>query len=341
VRNPLQRAGTVWQRFWFEPQQTSTLALFRIGFGLLATAWIATLGPNLFAFYGRDGILPSAGDTGPASWGFLEVWDSSTAIVLLFVISLLAAISLTLGLFSRLAAIVVFVGIVSFEQRNLLVTNSGDGLVRNLAFFCALTPSGESLSLDRLRKRPENFWEFPSRAPWGLRLVQIQLSLGYLSAVWHKSGNPLWRGGTAVSYSLRMLDIHRLPTPSFITHSVALTELLTYGTLLSELSLGILLWNRVARPWVVLIGLSLHLSIDFEILVGFFSYGMFAAYIAFITPETSEQRILGARDRWRRRRDRSQATEVEPPERQDEPIWQPGELSNKSDLVLSSGESGG
>ena len=49
----------------------------------------------------------------------------------------------------------------------LLISNSGDGLVRNLAFFCVLSPSGEALSLDRLLKTREHFWEFP-RVPRGL-----------------------------------------------------------------------------------------------------------------------------------------------------------------------------
>ena len=102
-----------------------------------------------------------------------------------------------------------------------------------------------------------------------------------------------------------MQDIHRAPTPAFITHSVVLTELLTFGTLALELSLGILVWNRAARPWVLLAGVSLHLSIDFSILVGFFSYGMLCGYLAFLSPETSSRLVLGMRDRVLRRRQRT------------------------------------
>ena len=302
-----------WQRFWFVPQQTSTLAVFRIAFGLLATVWTATQGPNILAFYGPHGILPETPNSGTGAWGLLDVSDSSAAVVVVFVLTLTASVALTLGLFTRLAAFLVFAGVVTFEHRNMLVTNSGDGLIRNLAFFTVLTPSGEALSLDRLRKKPENFWEFPARAPWGLRLIQIQLSVGYLSAVWHKAGNSLWREGTAVSYSLRMQDIHHLPTPAFITHSVVLTEILTYGTLASEFALGVLIWNRVARPYVLVIGVALHLSIDLSIMVGFFSYAVLTAYLAFITPETSARRIVTTRDFLRRRFRRREAGEPEEP----------------------------
>lgn len=299
MTQPLHQLASAWQRFWFEPQQTSTLAIFRIAFGLVALGWTATLGPNLASFYGPQGIPPHEIPDGPGAWGILSIWHGYAAVLVLFIVTLVAAGALTLGLFSRLAAIVLWAGIVSFEHRNFLVSNSGDGLVRNLAFFCALSPSGESLSLDRFRKERERFWEFPARAPWALRLIQLQLSIGYLTAVWDKAGNPLWRNGTAVSYSLRIQDIHRFTTPGFITHSVTLIGLLTYGTLISELALAILVWNRTLRPWVFLIGVGLHLSIDYWILVGFFSYAIFCCYLAFTPPETATRWILLIRERKR------------------------------------------
>ena len=58
-----------------------------------------------------------------------------------------------MGQWTRLAAVVVFVGIVSLERRNPFVFNSGDGLLKVIAFYMMLAPSGASLSLDRWRRR--------------------------------------------------------------------------------------------------------------------------------------------------------------------------------------------
>jgi len=294
----MNRPIAAWNRFWFEPQQTSSLALFRIAFGLVATAWTATQGPNLFAFYSRDGILPTS--QGPGSWGLLDLSDKPGLLIGVFVATLAGSVALTLGLFTRVAALVVWAGIVSFEHRNGLVTNSGDGLVRNLAFLCVLAPCGESLSVDRWRRDREHFWDFPERAPWALRLIQIQLSVGYLSAFWAKAGNPLWREGTAVSYAMRIQDIHRLPTPDALLHSVLAVNLLTYGTLAVELSLALFVWNRTLRPWVLLAGIGLHLSIDASLMIGFFSLAMLTTYLSFVPPGTAARFVLGVRDRSRR-----------------------------------------
>jgi hypothetical protein len=305
MSGPFAQLEAGWNRFWFAPQETSTLALFRIGFGLVATFWTLSLLPNLFVFFGPDGIMAAYPQEGPGAWGVLAVSSSKPFVVLVFAATLLGSLALTVGLRTRLAAVVVFLGILAFERRNPLVGNSGDELIGNLALFCALAPCGVALSLDRLRAASGRFWEFPARAPWALRLIQIQLSVVYLSAVWQKVQGELWRNGTAVSYALRITDVHRFATPDFLTHSVVLSELLTFGTLALEASLGILVWNRVARPWVLTLGILMHLGIDFSILVGFFSYAMIVSYIAFVPAETASQRIIILRD-WflERRKDR-------------------------------------
>jgi len=45
-----QRVGRSngWDRFWFGPQSTATVALVRVAFGLVATAWTVALAPDLF-----------------------------------------------------------------------------------------------------------------------------------------------------------------------------------------------------------------------------------------------------------------------------------------------------
>jgi Vitamin K-dependent gamma-carboxylase len=206
--------------------------------------------------------------------------------------------ALLFGFRTRLAALVVFVCLASFERRNPFVLNSGDQLLQVLAFYLVLMPSGVSLSVDRMLKRGEEFWEFPTRPIWPLRLVQIQVSILYLSAVWAKVRGATWNDGTAVSYAFRIDDIARFPVPDFITDSLLIINLLTFGTLAIELSLGILVWNRVLRPWVLLAGVALHLGIDYAVRVGFFSYAVFVAYIAFLPPQTASSLILSARDRF-------------------------------------------
>ncbi len=180
--------------------------------------------------------------------------------------------------------------------------NSGDILLRVLAVYLIFAPSGESLSWDRWRRDRAHFWEFPRRAPWAMRMLQVQLSVIYLAAVWAKMQGDVWRNGTAITYALRMLDQLRFPTPGFVAGSPLLVEWLTIGTLLTELSIGLFVWNRRARRWVLGAGFLMHLGIEIFIMVGFFSIGMWRLYLVFLPPEGTERAVLALRDRWRARR---------------------------------------
>ena len=285
-----------WSRFWFEPKSTSTLGVVRIAFGIVVLAWTVSLAPDLKAFFSSSGIVPTQPN---ARWWFdpLKNFNSNTALYILYGVLLVGAICLLIGYWSRVASIIVFFGILTLERRNPYVFNSGDVLVRNIAFYLMLTPSGVALSLDRLRKAKDRFWEYPSRPLWGLRLIQIQLSVTYAATVWAKVMGQTWNNGTAVSFALRIGDLERFHTPGFITHNLVVSNIMTLGTLALEASLAILVWNRKARPYVLTLGVLMHISIAISIMVGFFSMAILVAYLAFIPPDTMERVI----DRVRRR----------------------------------------
>jgi hypothetical protein len=291
------RLVVAWSRFWFQPVESSTVALFRVAFGLLALGYTLSLAPVLFAFYSDNGILPAQPSyNGTLAWGMLGFFTSDAAVVLFYFLLLVGTIALLVGFRARLAALVVFVCLISFGRRDPWVLNSGDLLVQVLAFYMLFMPSGASLSVDRWLGQSGRFWEFPARAIWPLRLVQVQVSILYIAAVWAKVRGVTWNDGTAVSYAFRIDDIARFPVPGFVTDSLVLANLLTYGTLAVELSIGILVWNRVLRPWVLLLGIGLHLGIDYAVRVGFFSYAVLVAYIAFVPPDSARSLILSTRD---------------------------------------------
>ncbi|MDQ4133916.1 MAG: HTTM domain-containing protein [Actinomycetota bacterium] len=303
----MRRALAAWDRFWFAPRSTSTLAVLRIVFALVLLGWGASLALDLGSFFGPRGIVPRQPDYGASdqtgTWSLLGAEPSAALVVALYVVFMVAVVWLLIGFHTRVAAAVVFCGLVSFTRRNPFVFNSGDLLLRVLAFYLVMAPAGASLSMDRWRRARRGqggFWEFPARAMWPVRLMQVQLTVVYLSTLWAKAGGFTWREGTAVSYALRVRFLNRLAVPDLLTRSVLISNLLSYGTLAVELALGVLVWNRRVRPWVLLLGVAFHLAIDYALRVGFFSYAIFVLYLAFIPPETMDAWLWKLRDRFRR-----------------------------------------
>ena len=127
--------------------------------------------------------------------------------------------------------------------------------------------------------------------------MQIQLTVLYLGGLWIKFQGTTWTGGTAVSYAMRISDIARFPVPDVFKDSNLMAHLITYGTLVAEGSIAILVWNRRLRPWVLLAGVCLHEGIDWSIRVGFFSVAMLTLYLSFLDAEWASARLLDLRGR--------------------------------------------
>jgi hypothetical protein len=280
-------AVQTWQGFWFELQPAYALGLVRMAFGVLAIAWTISLLPDLSALFGPHGIVPR--QPGDASyWGVFGLFTSDRALLIGWAVLLVASLALTIGWHSRVAALVVFVLIMSFQHRDPWVWNSGDVVVRIEALVLALSPCGAALSLDQAR-RGETFWSAQQRPQWAVRLLQVQMSLIYVASALSKITGTAWPHGTAVSYALRLPDLVLLTPPDWVTNSALLMNAATWGTLALELCLGLLVWNRRLRAWVLAVGVVMHTVIMATIAVGFFTLAMFVLYLAFIPPETVQR----------------------------------------------------
>jgi vitamin K-dependent gamma-carboxylase-like protein len=286
-RRPLAAAVETWRMFWFQSQPAYTLGLIRMAFGVVAIGWAVSLLPDLYQLFSASGIEPQQ-PGGAFYWGVFDIWTSDPALLIGWAVLLMSSVALAIGWHSRLAALGVFVLILSFQHRDPWVWNSGDVAVRIEALFLALSPCGAALSVDQ-RRSTGKFWSAQQRPHWPVRLMQLQLSLIYLASALTKMNGSAWPKGTAVSYALRMQDLVLMPTPHWLATSALLMNAVTWGTLALELSLGILVWNRRLRPWLLAAGVVMHIMIMITIAVGFFTLAMFVLYLAFIPPETAQR----------------------------------------------------
>lgn len=288
-----------WARWAFDAVDPAPMAALRIAVGLLTLGWTIAFLPDVDAFLSDDGLTPTAqsyADTIPHTFPLHHPY------VVLFAL-IVASVLVTVGAFTRVSIIVMLALLIWVQRRAPLTLNSGDVLLRNLAFYVALMPAGEIWSVDAWRRRrPPSF-----RAPWGLRMLQVQISILYAAAVMAKLRGDAWNNGTAVGISLQLGDLQRFVVPDAITHSLLLSSLMTYGTLVAEVFLVFGLWFPRTRWAAVVAGLAIHLGIDATLAVGWFSYALLACYLAFAPP----QRV---RSVWARLDRRKPAAAPPPPE---------------------------
>jgi vitamin K-dependent gamma-carboxylase-like protein len=281
-----------WVRFAFEPVDTAPMAALRIAAGLLCLGWALSYLPDAGFFLGAHGAAPDRPTpTHPWEWNV----DLGSPVLWLLVLAG-AAVFMTVGLFSRLSSIAVLVLLIAIQRRDYATLNSGDLLLRALVFYIVLMPSGECWSVDawfgrRIGREPQ------PRAPWGLRLLQIQVTLLYFFAAWDKLRGQTWSSGTAVGIVLQIGDLQRFAVPFSIATSPTVSAVLTYGTLATEIFLTFGLWRPRLRWWAIGAGLLLHLGIEATILVGWFSLAVIACYLAFVPAESLRSGVTWARAR--------------------------------------------
>ncbi len=297
----LVRFREAWERFFFAPQSPAPMAVFRILYGACVTATLLLLHAEWLDWYGIHSWVTLSTITtvepGVRLNLFTVMPQRDAWIAAFFWIFLSFAILLTVGLWTRLSSIVVFVCLASMEQRNLYILHGGDVFLRVSGFFLMFAPAGAALSLDRMirMRRKLESGEIEPRAPWAQRMIQFELALLYFSSfLWKMKGAP-WLNGTALFYVFQIHAIQRFPLPGWTQHLWVL-KLATWYTLVLEFSLGVLIWFRPFRYPLLVLGLLFHLSIEYSLNIPMFEWDVLTAYVLFIDPADVERVGRGARE---------------------------------------------
>ncbi len=267
--------------------------------------WTVTMLFDVTALLGEHAVLPPELASDRFRWITL---DTSAEIRLALAGLIAASLAIIVGWKPTIWLLVAFVLLVTVQRRNHLILNSGDIVLRDLTLLLAFTPTGAALSLDRYRRHGrDGLYTAGIVAPWGMRLVQLQVMVVYLFAFWSKSGDE-WREGIAVSTALRLQDLQRIGQFDVLVENIWIVAALTWGTLIVELMLGTLLWYKPLRPLLIVLGVLLHLSIDGLVLVGFFGLTMIGGLMTFLDGDTIEQSMRARR----RRQSADESVDAEP-----------------------------
>ncbi len=277
-----------WNDFFFKPQSPTPIALFRILYGLLTIVNLLMLRPEWLKWYGPRGFMTMEtmhrAGSGPHPNLFELLPQTDAAVLAFFWAFLIVSIFLTAGLMTRFSTLAVFLCVQSIQTRNPYILNGSDDLLSVLGFFLIFAPAGAAFSVDRwlrIRKGIEGR-EVPLHSPWAQRLIQIQVAFMYFTTFYCKTRGSTWIDGTAVYFALHFIEDHRFPVP---IHSLLILKLLTWGTLVIEFSLGVLVWFRELRYPVLLAGLCLHLGIEYSLNIPLFEWISIATYAVFIYPQ--------------------------------------------------------
>jgi hypothetical protein len=288
VKAMKQAYGAV-DNFFFAKTSPANLALMRIAVGLLVLFTAILMVPDLQTLFGPDAVvtLPTVQKWyGCPHFSFLYQFPNSTEAVTFTWLALVwSSVALTFGWHTRTSAMLVLLCLASFHHRDPFAVHSGDTLLRLFSFLLIFSAAGSMYSIDASDNKSG---EPPRVSIWPQRLIQLQLCGMYAQAFFCKVIGPTWQDGSALYWILKLEDYARFTLP-FIPDHYWMLQICTWATLWIEFALFTLIWVRPIRPYVLAVGIALHLGIDYALNIPIFEWITMAAYLSFIDGERVEQ----------------------------------------------------
>ena len=303
----LQSIRQGWNDFFFRPTDPTALGLIRLTTGALLLWSMLVAGFDLPAYFSSTGwsdiplIRQRLAIQASTGWSFwFAVPDS--AIVPVWIGCLVVLSLYTVGLFSRVTAVLAWVITVSTARRIPFTLYGFDQIISTWALYLAATgASGQAVSLDRFftrwrlaraeavpKKQNSRFVtgsgipEPSIAANLALRLIQLHLVIIYGMAGLAKLRGEPWWDGTAV-WGLIAAGEFRLFDLTWLAAFPGLIQLGTHLGLLMELSYPILIWIPRLRPLVIAFVVLMHLGIGVMLGLIEFSLAMVVGNLAFIS----------------------------------------------------------
>ncbi len=291
----LKNLQTRFMGLFLDPADARIYACVRIAFAFVSLLNLMQLWPDREIFFTDAGMVDHEVVRKFTVGAYVSVFDlcqSFTAVSTYMLFSGCGMLLLLLGVWPRLAAVIVYVWYVSYAMRSPLILVGWDEVLRSVSFLVMISPMPVCWSLRSRKARKHTPPEL--HAPrYGLTLIQVQLAVIYVQAVLARLEDPYWTGGEFLSFFLLSSNA-RWPGLWVLNYGFAL-KVATYGVLLMELAIPVLLMIRRWRWFGVAAGILLHVGISltaYNFVLFFLS--MLVLYPSFLQPEDMdwlEQRL--------------------------------------------------
>ncbi len=258
--------------------------------------------------------------------GIFSVWfhvTDPTQMAIIHIGVLIVIFLFTIGLFTRVTSVLVWLACVGYIHRTQQVLFGMDTMMNILLFYLMIGNSGAALSVDRLIARyravraslkrtgtldPQTsaFLAYPPPsvgAGFAVRLLQIHFCFIYAAAGLSKLKGQSWWGGQAFwevvvnpEFTLMQYGWYEKSLRWFASVKpiyYAMTIIAVWFTLFIEISFAFLIWTRM-RWLLILLATAMHALIAVLMGLNLFELLMIVMLLAFLPDRVIRDRLRGA-----------------------------------------------
>ena len=273
-----------------------SLAVLRIGLGLLILADLMIRGADLGVWLSDDGVFPRdvvMDWIGSDRWSLYFISGSWVWAMMLFGLAAAAAMALLLGYKTRWATLLSFILLASLHNRTPMMLQGGDNLLLLLVFWSLFLPLGARFSVDAALVHPDERDKAPARpnayASVATLAILTQCMAVYFFSAFLKNGVEWYQDGTAIYYALHLDDMatwiaHLWRDQSWLT--VPLTRYVWWLELIGPI-LMFSPWLRVPMRLLMMFAfISMEVGFILNLHIGLFPFISILSLLLFTPTET-------------------------------------------------------
>ncbi|MCH7402287.1 DCC1-like thiol-disulfide oxidoreductase family protein [Belliella kenyensis] len=201
-----------------------------------------------------------------------------------------------LGVGGRVSGLILYFLVFTLNQRNNFLLDGSDNVIAVTLTFLLLSDCLSHFTYNYREKKKNKFQNKFLQSLWvslnsfAIAGLLIQISFVYFFTALHKLQGSMWLNGTAVYYTMRVVDFKATSWNIFLTENHYFVVLSTYFTVFWELSFPFLVWFRKTKFFILSFGVLLHIGIFIFMRIDNFSWIMIGSYFFFI--ENSEYKSI-------------------------------------------------
>lgn len=267
------------------------LGLMRIGISIVLLLDICIRLGDLEAHYTNLGVLPLTTlfdyAWNPYHFSLYTTASNTPWMLILFGLNLACIICLMIGYRTKLFTFLCWIFLLSLHNRNPLVHQGGDDLLRLILFWTLFLPWGYYYSIDAKKnhiKPKHKHTLYSSFACFG---YMLQIFYVYFFSALHKT-SPEWTTDFTALYYALSLDQILMPFGKLIYPFKGMLKVLTAATYYTEMLLPFVLLIPLFTGWwrllFIIVVSTLHLGIALSLNVGLFPLISVMAMLALLPP---------------------------------------------------------
>ena len=246
------------------------------------------LGPNSWLNAETSALLNRSPQGVNYAWSYLYSIESPGLLYALHFAGLVVFAMLTVGWYTRVAAVLAWIITVSYVNRLIGTLFGLDQINVFIATYLMVGDSGGVWSVDRWLAARRGM--LPSIQPRvdtniAIRLLQLHMCVIYLFGGIHKMRGETWWDGSALWYAFASLEYQSIDMLWTAKHRWLLATL-THVTVFWETFYCFLVWPKLTRPICIAMAVAVHAGIGLVLGMKTFGLVMIIGNLAFVYPET-------------------------------------------------------